>query len=40
VDTDNVICHNGRKAIDELDNLKFDCGRHLPYSPDLSPCNF
>jgi hypothetical protein len=34
------MCHNSRKAIDELDNLKLDRIRHLPYSPDLSPCDF
>jgi hypothetical protein len=37
---DNSMCHNGRKVTDELENLKLDRVAHLPYSPDLSPCDF
>jgi hypothetical protein len=37
---DNSLCHNGRKVTDELAHLKLDRIPHLPYSPDLSPCDF
>jgi histone-lysine N-methyltransferase SETMAR len=37
---DNSMCHNGRKVIDELENLKLVRVVHPPYSRDLSPCDF
>jgi histone-lysine N-methyltransferase SETMAR len=37
---DNSVCHDGRKVTDELGNLELDRVPHLPYSPDLSPCDF
>jgi hypothetical protein len=40
VHIDNSICHNDRKVTDEFDNLKLDRIPHLPYSQDLSPCDF
>jgi hypothetical protein len=40
VHMDNSMCHNGRKVADEFDDLKLDRVPHLPYSPDLSPCDF
>jgi hypothetical protein len=40
VHIDNALCHNGRKMIDELANLKFDRVLRLPNSPNLSSCDF
>jgi hypothetical protein len=37
---DNSMCHNGRKATDELENLKLVRVAHPPYSPDLSLSDF
>jgi hypothetical protein len=36
----NLMCHNGRKVIEEFDNRKLQRVAHPPYSPDLSPCDF
>jgi hypothetical protein len=40
VHMDNSMYHNGRKVIDELENLKLDRVAHPPYSRKLSPCDF
>jgi hypothetical protein len=40
VHMDNSMCHNGRMVTEELGRLKLDRVPHLPYSPDLSPCDF
>jgi hypothetical protein len=39
-DADNSMCLNGCKVINEFANLKLDCVLHLPYLPDLNPCDF
>jgi hypothetical protein len=36
VHVDNLMCHNGRKVIDEPDNLKLDRVPHPPYSSNLT----
>jgi hypothetical protein len=40
VHMDNSMCDNGRKVIDELENLKLDRVAHPPYSRNLSLCDF
>jgi hypothetical protein len=37
---ENSMCHNAHRVIDELRRLKFFRTSYLPYSPDISPCDF
>jgi hypothetical protein len=39
-DMDNSMRHNGHQAVDEFRRLKILRALHLPYSPDISPCDF
>jgi hypothetical protein len=40
VHTDNSMCHNGHRVVDELRWLKILRAPHPPYSPDISSCDF
>ena len=37
---DNVRPHTGNLVMDKLQRFDWETLQHLPYSPDLSPCDF
>jgi hypothetical protein len=40
VQIDNSMCHNGAKIASEFEKYHLVRMPHLPYSPDISPCDF